>query len=268
MTLDDTPDGQPSANRRAVRLTVGLVQGALLSLLSLALQRHIPPIDRPDIASPLSYVLFALPGSFQLTWGRMRGRSIAILLGIIGALTLAIALHQVHQASPGMPLALALTVHRHLFSPLIFILLTLALAAEQDRRAWPSYPRLFEVAWDLAVLLILATVFVLLSWGVLWLMAGLFAVIGFHGLLQLLAKPWVWPLVTCVAFAGAIAFSIEGDRLITGARRLMLALFGLLLPILGSLAAVFSWWRSPSPRCRGSGRPITPGCCCPCPPCC
>lgn len=218
---------------------IGLLQGALLSLLTLATMHHIAPLNRPEVAKPLVELLLALPTSFLLVWGRMRSPSVATLLGIIAAITLAVTLHGIHQELPNARPLFAGMFNHLLFELLLFVLVALGLAAEHDRCFWPSYPSLFEIAWDLVVLLVLSGLFVLLSWVILWLMAGLFVVVGFHGFGTLLEKPWIWPLVSCVAFSAAVAFCLQGDRLIAGARHLMLALFGLLLPILGALAAVF-----------------------------
>ena len=232
-------DADAPAGRAAVRLTLGLLQGALLSLLTAAAMRHVAPFDRPGVAVPLARLLFAVPGTLLLVWGRMRAGSVVALLGIVAAITLAVALHAADQGPVAAGFWFAGTFYRLLFELLLFIVLGLGLAAERDRRLWPGYPSLFEAAWNLAILLGLGGLFVLLGWGVLWLMAGLFAVIGFHGFVELLGRPWVWPLASCVAFSAAVAFCIEGERLVSGARRLALALFGLLLPILGVPAALF-----------------------------
>ncbi len=227
---------RPLANCHAVRLLVGLVQGGLLSLLVLATLHHVAPFDGTATAMPLSRLISIVPGAFLLLWGRMRIPSLTALLGMIAAATLATSLHEVHQAPAIAPRQLAGMLHRLLFDLRLFVLLCLALAAERDRRRWPSYPSQFETAWDLAILLILCFLFIELSCGVLWLMAGPFAVAGMHGFTHLLPKPWTWPLVSCLAFAVALSFGIEGERLVVGVRRLALALFGLLLPVLGSLA--------------------------------
>jgi len=239
MTLRSPDSARSLTSRPVIRLAVGSLQGTLLSLLTLAVVRHAAPFDRPESTLPVERLLLALPVSFLLVWGRMRLQMIAVLLGIIAAITLAVSHHEIHQEPPS---ALSLpdrSLHHFLFHPLLFILIALAVAAESDRRLWPRYPRLFEAAWDLAVLLALAALFIVLSWGVLWLMAALFAVIGLHGFVRLLGKPWIWPLMNCAAFSATIAFCIEGDWLVAGARRLALALFGLLLPILSGLTAVF-----------------------------
>lgn len=220
------------------RLTIGAIQGFLFAALSIAIQHKIAPFSHTPIAALARSTLVFIPLLGLLNLGRMRHRSLIVLLAVEALINGCITWHISWLAS--------LTSLISLFSLeltcqvlLLFIVQVLAFSADRDRRWIPHYTTLFEVAWDQVILIILASLFTTLAWGILLLASSLFSTIGLIWLNQQLLKPMIAYPITSITFAGAITLCIGAESMVWGARRLILSLFSILLPIISWLSSAF-----------------------------
>lgn len=102
-----------------------------------------------------------------------------------------------------------------------------------------AYRRLFVHAWHNALVLVVAAVCVKLIWLVLWLCAGLFALLGVNALWELFVQPWF--ALPFSGFAAGLGLWLARtlERPIQMMRQLILALGHLVLPLMGLVVLVF-----------------------------
>lgn len=102
-----------------------------------------------------------------------------------------------------------------------------------------SYPELFDRAWQNALTLALAAVFTGLTWMVLGMGAGLFAVVNIDLFQQLLVKPAVVALITGTLMGFGVLIGRTQHRAIQVIRLVLFALCRGLLPLLSLIAVLF-----------------------------
>jgi hypothetical protein len=112
-------------------------------------------------------------------------------------------------------------------------------AGDGERRLVARYGSYFDAAWKLGLQLALATVFVAIFWGVLWLGAELFSLIKLDFFSKLLDHEWFSIPATTLAIATAIELTDVRARLVSGIRSVVLTLLGWLLPLMALIAAGF-----------------------------
>lgn len=101
------------------------------------------------------------------------------------------------------------------------------------------YPDLFEHAWQNAITLLLAGLFVGLGWSVMWLGARLFELIGIDMLKNLLKERPVAYLLTGLLFGLGVLIGRTQQRPVKMARAILFALFTGLLPVLSVMTVLF-----------------------------
>lgn len=227
-----------SANGRsrwigAIRLAIGLAQGLAIHLLArrigdssgdsslwltawfvLALLLPFPALAGPGV----------LPVGTLVIWLASAG---AVLFGL-GAY-LGFVYPDLSNASPGIfLLSLALFIAHHLL-----------VASAGAGRVLAPYGDYFDRAWKSVLQMALATGFALAAWLLLWLAAGLFAVLGFHGLGKLLGEAAFSTPFLFTMFAAAVHLTDQRAELVLGARNLGLSLLGWLTPPMAALTLVF-----------------------------
>ncbi len=121
----------------------------------------------------------------------------------------------------------------------LYILHHLILPADAERRWRASFTRYFDEAWKDAVRLALAALFVGVLWGLLWMGAELFQLIGLDFLRRLLQERWFDFVANTSFFALAIHITDIRVGLVQGARTLVLTLLSWLLVVPTLIAAGF-----------------------------
>src|SRR5262249_30019238 len=121
----------------------------------------------------------------------------------------------------------------------LLILHSLIVAGETDRRGIAGYPPPFPLSWEPGVPLAPAVAFVATFWGLLWLSAELFRLIGIRYLYDLIQRPWIAAPATTVTFAYALHVTDVRADLVRGVRALALTLLAWLLPMLTAFALAF-----------------------------
>lgn len=247
--------GGGAAGLAAVRIGIGLLQGAVLWWLYRAAERPVYadstsvergelmwPATEPQVFGPLLLVALYLPFALLAGVGRMRAVTLAIWAAVAGVLLALLGWHDVaRQAAemrgdyppfldfPVMPFAaVALFIGHHLIAP-----------ADRERRWIASFPGYFDTAWKAGVQLALSLGFTGVFWILLFLGAALFRIIGLKFLDDLIGEAWFSIPVTCVAFAVAVHLTDVRDGLIRGVRTVALMLLSWLLLVITVLVAGF-----------------------------
>lgn len=228
-----------SPNLKYSRLAVGMMQGGLLYGLYKAYEpaRTWPATDGFAFA-PILAIAWYVPLIALLALGAMRTRTLLAWSTAVAAALMSLAWHDVARriGDPGILPSFTLMAAS---APLIFIAHALAMAAEQDRRLIARYGTYFDVAWKLAVQLFFAAGFVALFWGMLWLGASLFKLIGLDFLDRLIKHKWFSIPATALALASAIHLTDVRVGIVRAIRTLKLLLMSWLLPLLVAMLLGF-----------------------------
>jgi hypothetical protein len=130
-----------------------------------------------------------------------------------------------------------------LIPPLLFIVHSLVLAADEEGRWWASYPRYFEVAWTSAVRVALSLAFLGAFWLLIFIGSGLFSLIQVKVFWETVREPIFAFPASGMVFAAAVHLTDRSANLVRGVRTLALGLLSWLGPVmtlivLGFLAAL------------------------------
>jgi hypothetical protein len=218
----------------AVRLAIGLTQGIAVYWLQEAHARL-----EPVALGVLQYVAWLAPIVALGAYGATRRLTLLIWVGVATAIAAGLGGYDAY-VREGQTAYVGTAPPAALFvAAALFILHHLILPAEAERRWRASYERYFDDGWKDAVRLALAAVFVGALWGLLYLGAALFKVIGLTFLETLIRENWFSYPTTTVFFAVAVHVTDVRAGLVRGARTLVLTLLSWLLPILTVIAAGF-----------------------------
>ena len=228
------------------RLIAGAAQGIVLYLLYRASDSNTWPETDPFWMAPLLMVWVFVPLLFLQAVGTMRTQTLVIWTVAATALLAGLAWYDIwRQWEPvsvgsshgegGMTFALVA------FSIVgLFIAQSLIAAGDADRKYIASYSGYFDAAWKFGVQLALAVVFVGVFWGVLWLGAVLFNLIGLKFLETLIEKSWFAIPATTLAVAASIHVTDVRAKLVAGIRTVVLTLLSWLLPLMTVIAVGFT----------------------------
>ncbi|MEH6665642.1 MAG: DUF4153 domain-containing protein [Brevundimonas sp.] len=239
---NETTDREPNARRLGwARLAIGLIQGAALLGLYLAIEHRSWPATVPGLFAPLVLVFAWLPVVLLGAVGRMRLRTL-LIWGVTAAavLTLMGWWSVTWGVRPdGLNEPLASPVVFMASAVMLFIAHHLILPADRARRWLAPYPAYFDTAWKAGVQLALSVAFTGAFWLLLFLGAGLFSVIGLDFLRDLIAEEWFSIPVTTLAFSAAVHLTDVKDGLIRGVRTVALMLLSWLMPVMTLITAAF-----------------------------
>lgn len=227
-----------------VRVLTAIAQATALYLLVEAAVAPLSwPTTDPRIFRPLFLASAYVPMILMLGLGQIRARPLAIWASVAAVIILGLGYHDAARAqfvaagwSPGIwfwyRLGFALPVA-------LFVAHALVVDAIIERRLLPPYPRHFDTAWKQGVQIVLASVFVGVFWGVLWLGAGLFKLVDIDVFRRLIEHRWFAIPATTLALAISLHVTDVQPALIRGARSLALTLFSWLLPLLAAILLGF-----------------------------
>lgn len=216
------------------RVTIAVVQGALLYWLYHSGHDKVWPATVPTLYIPLLLVLGLCPVLLVVSLGHLSPRRTALWVGGAALLAASMGWYDgwrtvVPAARNGEFLPSHLLVV-HLIAAL-FIAHVLIAAASVDRRRIAAYPTYFDMAWKLAVQLVFSMGFVAAVWLVLNLGSELFKLIKLDFLEKALREAWFNIPVLVFAFTCAIHVTDVCPAIVRGIRNLLLALMGWLLPV-------------------------------------
>jgi hypothetical protein len=218
-------------------LLLGLIQGLLMLSAYIVATRDILKVPEDLIwLVPWWTVAIAVPPALQLVLTDTRDRRTWLfglrLLGVL-ALTAAYAAYAGTMESNGPP--------SYVFTTFIgwYVLLPFVQAVLKTGRLRPDYSTLFEFAWNNGITLLIASIFTGIFWALLALWAGLFDVIGIKLFSKLFYNPYFGYPVTAVVFAFALYLGRNHVSAVVTVRRVILAVFKGLLPLLAVITLLF-----------------------------
>lgn len=234
----------PFATIPFARFTVGLLQGLALVVLLQAAQQQVWPATDPLVFAPVLVALFFVPAIVISGLGNLRPRTLAVWAIAATALCVGLALHDaVHADSTGRGMfGTYRAPSRALWSSLaaiLFMIHSLVVSTEADKRWLASYPTHVDTSWKLGVQLVLAVGFVGVLWAVLYLSAELFRLINIRAVRDVISTPRFAVPVTALAFAAAIHVTDVHANIVQGVRNLGLVLLSWLLPLMAGITATF-----------------------------
>lgn len=235
-----------SSNTALARLAIGLCQGAVLYTLYQVAESKVWPATEPTIFAPAFTIAMFIPLSALFAVGALRGRTLAGWLGVSTAVLVGLALHDLARRGgvavptwdrkvaglPSMTMMISVSLA-------IFIAQSLVTAADRDRRAFAAYPSYFDIAWKLAIQTNFAFGFVGVMWGILFLGAMLFKLIGLDFLEKLIRHSWFAIPVSTLALAAALHLTDVRAGIVRAIRSLSSVLLSWLLPLLALILAGF-----------------------------
>jgi hypothetical protein len=234
------------------RLALGVAQGIAFYFLYSAFQEKTWPAIDGLLFSPLLLVATFVPAIVIVGLGTVRVRALVAFALAATVLIAALAVYDIWRSAPpelqirsyvigGKGHAYVLPSYALVQSLMIALFIAFGLVAASNMGAGPStrYARHFDVAWKLAVQLVLVWLFIGVFWLLLWLGAGLFRLIKLEFLYELFKQRWFSIPVTAVVFALAMHVTDVQAGLVRGARTLVLTLFAWLLPLMTLIVAAF-----------------------------
>ena len=120
-----------------------------------------------------------------------------------------------------------------------YVLLSFIQAYFKTGQVRPPYPDLFDFAWNNIIILIIAQVFTGIFWGLLALWAALFKVIGITFFDQVFYNAYFSYPVLATVFAFALYVGRTQAQAVVTVRRIILAIFKGLLPLLAIIIVLF-----------------------------
>jgi hypothetical protein len=226
------------------RLATGLIQGAALYALYLAVDNKAWPATDPYLLAPLVMVFVFVPLLFTQAVAAVRIRTLVTWIVAATVILAGLAWYNIWRQNPTNVVALSdsgMTVALVVFTIIgLFIAQSLITAADSERQFIASYAAYFDIAWKLEIQLLLAAVFVAVFWAVLWLGAVMFQLIKINLIETLIEKSWFAIPATTLATAAAIHVTDVRTRLVAGIRTVAHTLLSWLLPLMTAIAAAFT----------------------------
>ncbi len=163
----------PIRSLALTRTLIGLLQGGFLYLLYNAVETKSWPATDPYAVAMMATAGSAVPLLAISGLGNLRLRTLGPWLVVATLLCCGIAFYGVYRGPALIYGIFTLSVAPAL-SIVFFIMQSLIMAGEADRRIIAAYPRYFDVSWKLGVQFVLALLFLGALWSLLWLGAALF----------------------------------------------------------------------------------------------
>jgi hypothetical protein len=236
-------DAAPPRELFIARLVIGLIQGLVLYLLYRASDGFHWPANDPYLFAPLVLIALYVPLLVTQAAGSMRLQTLIAWALVATALCAGLAFYDRFRT------ALIVITNPNDILPnfstfffgfaALFIAQSLVAAGDRDRRVMATYDSYFDAAWKLGVQFALATVFVGVFWGVLWLGAMLFNLIKLDFIEKLIEHDWFAIPATTLATAAALHLTDVRARLVAGIRNVVLTMLAWLLPLLTIIAVGF-----------------------------
>ena len=230
-----------SHRTRDVILAIGLAQGLLLLWVQVLIRRGALSASSDMVwLVPWYAVALGVPTALQLITTDARDRrpwlfglGLAVVLALTGA-------YAGHTIEPSVGTATALLTP-YAVTMLIgwYVLLPFVQAAFKTRRLQPEYPDLFEFAWNNIITLLIAEIFTGIFWALLALWAGLFKVIGIRFFADIFYSAYFAYPVTAMVYAFAVYLARNNLSAVITVRRIILAVFKALLPLLAVIILLF-----------------------------
>ncbi len=221
-------------------VTLGVIQGLML-LLSHQLIKH--DILSSDLVWLLPWLAVAVgvPTALQLVITDGRDHRVWIFGLVLAGVLAFTGVYTGWSAYPGDASSKDTVVVPYVLTMFCgwYVLLAFIQAYFKTSRILPPYPDLFDFAWNNIIILIIAQVFTGIFWGLLVLWAALFKVIGITFFDHIFYNAYFAYPVLATVFAFAIYVGRTQVHAVVTVRRIILAIFKGLLPLLAIIIVLF-----------------------------
>lgn len=226
---------------RGFIVLLALLQALALWLVWTGVERDWPLLGALDVRVCWYALVLSVPVAMALSVQRLDDARFWQNAALVGAVFLGLAIWVARAATgaPGLdasgvlaPFAISMAMALFVAGPF--------LQCRQEHGRWCApYPELFAHAWQNALTLMVAGVFTGLCWAVLGLWAGLFKLIGVRLFVDLFSATAFIYLATGL-FAGlGVLVGRSQSRPVQVMRRLLIAIFTGLFPLLAMIALLF-----------------------------
>lgn len=220
---------------------LGLIQGVMLLLGQQMVQREI--LSGSDLTWRLPWYAVALgvPTALQLMVTDLRDRRVWGI-GLVWLLVLAFTgLYTGLAATPGENERQSVVIVPYVLTTLFgwVVLLPFVQAYLKTGSVRPPYADLFDFAWNNIITLKIAALFTGIFWGLLALWAALFKVIGIGIFDRVFYHVYFSLPVSAIVFALALYLGRANAQAVVTVRRIILAIFKGLLPLLAVIIVLF-----------------------------
>lgn len=220
------------------RLGIGLAQGIVLYIVTKTTAGANPYTTAALMAAGFFVPLIVISGL-----GNLRPRVLLTWAVFATAMCVSLAVYDIYRSpvpqrigwlnnAPSFWLWIGLAA-------LVFVIDSLVVAADADRRWIGRYASLFGASWKLGLQIHLAVLFIAILAGVLALGAALFSLIGITAIARTIVEPLFWIPVTGMAVAYALHVTDARAGIVRGTQTLVLTLLSWLLPVMTILVIGF-----------------------------
>ncbi len=223
----------------ALRLAIGLGQGAALYALMRAEEAKAWPASEPLVFAPAVLVALFVPLIALAGRPALRPGTLLAWMAAATAVLTAVALHDVTWQGDAPAISDRAIALLFVAAAGLFIAQALITAGGLEERYVASYSACFDAAWKLAVQVVLTVAFTGTFWVILTIGASLFALIGLKGFGTVIGEAWFWVPATTLAVAGGLHLTDVQPAIVRGIRTLKLTLLSWLLPLLTGIVVVF-----------------------------
>lgn len=225
----------------AIIVALGIVQGLMLLLGHQLLNRDIVDAAHRAWLLPWYAAAVGVPAALQLMVTEQHDRrmwwfglALAGVLALTGGYT-ALAVY------PGTETDASAVIMPYVLTTVLgwYVLLPFVQAWLKTGRLAPPYAELFDFAWNNGITLLIAGAFTGIFWGLLGLWAALFKVIGIDVFTRAFFNPHFGWLASATVFAFAVYVGRSHVSAVVTVRRIILAIFKGLLPLLALIVVLF-----------------------------
>ncbi len=238
MTEPTEPTEQIESSKDRWLLTTASLLGAVAGFAFYLIQDQFGPGSTDKIALFLFVGFAAAMGLLSLerdSWPRDAGFSLALGLLVGGLFKFAVVwIGLSSKTNDDFFVAFAVSGWALYLVPVVFY----QTGRDAGGLKFP-YPELFLHAWNNKLALLTAGFFLCCCWLVLALWGGLFSLLKIEFFANLFTKPWFITPFSGLVFGLGMATARERRRILEGIRRIILALFRFITPVLGFVAVIF-----------------------------
>ena len=222
-------------------VALGLIQGLMLLLGQQLVHRAI--LSGSDLAwrVPWYAVALGVPTALQLMVNGLGDRRVwGFGLGLLGVLALT-GVYTGLVAYPGPDASNSVVVTPYVLTILCgwYVSLPFVQTYLKTGKLRPIYADLFDFAWNNLITLMIAALFTGIFWGLLALWAALFKVIGIGFFDRVFYHVYFSLPVSSIVFAFALYVGRANVQAVATVRRIILAIFKGLLPLLAVIIVLF-----------------------------
>lgn len=223
-----------------IRSWIGLLQGLALAGLYVSNEQPLQwPATQPFVFVPFTIILLYVPFLIMQAIGMLRTKTLAIWSLVAVVVLFSISCYAVfRQVTPSQSIIELATLFFVISIPL-FISHVLILSSEHDQHFIAHYPTYFDLSWKLVVQIVLATIFTVIFWSLLYLGVALFEIIHVNFFKKIITNTWFAAPATTLAVAFALHITDVKINLIQGIRAICLVLLSWLLPLITGIISIF-----------------------------